>query len=119
MTEALLLLVAAGTLAGVWAWSTAGRERVTAEADRLCQELGLQKLDDSVALRAVQLRRHWGALRLVRIYRFEFTTNGQDRRGGDVALLAGQPWWAVVHTAEGPVHMDVGTRAPLRVIPPR
>ena len=107
MTEALLLLVVAGTLAGVWSWSTSGRERVIVEANRLCKELGLQKLDDNIALRAVSLRRHWGTLRLVRIYRFEFTGDGRERRTGDVALLGNAPWWAVVHLAEGPVHLDL------------
>ena len=118
MTEALLLLVVAGSVAGLWSWSTAGRERVMREADRLCKELGLQKLDDTIALRAVQLRRHWGALRVVRIYRFEFTTDGRERRQGDVALLGAAPWWAIVQLADGPLHVDLGPRpSALGVIP--
>lgn len=119
MTEALLLLLVAGSLAGLWAWSTEGRERVIPEADRLCKELGLQKLDDNIALRAVQLRRHWGALRVVRIYRFEFTTDGRERRAGEVALLGKAPWWAMVQLADGPLHVDLGPRARVLELTPR
>lgn len=119
MTEALLLLVVAGTVAGLWSWSTAGRERVIGEANRLCKELGLQKLDDNIALRVVTVRRHWGALRFVRIYRFEFTTDGRERRTGDIALLGNAPWWAVVHLADGPVHLDLGPGARVLEFIPR
>ena len=119
MTEALVLLVVAGALAGLWSWSVAGRERVIAAANRLCKELGLQKLDDNIALRGVTLRRHWGALRILRIYRFEFTVDGRERRTGDVALLGSAPWWAVVHLADGPVHLDLGPSAQVLEFTPR
>ena len=113
------MLVLAGALAGLWSWSTAGRERVVAEANRVCKELGLQKLDDNIALRSVTLRRHWGALRVVRIYRFEFSQDGRERRTGDIALLGNTAWWAVVHLAEGPVHLDLGQGAKVLEFIPR
>lgn len=66
------------------------REHVTAHARRLCEQHGLQLLDDSVALH--RLRASWrnGALHLTREYRFETSRGGDDRQPAGITLSGGR-----------------------------
>ena len=77
---------------GAWLWndSLRARERMLDTCARLCRELKVQFLDESVVL--VRLRLGWGRGRrpeLVRVYAFEFSGTGQDRWQGR-ATLAGR-----------------------------
>ena len=84
------LLVLALLLAAAWLWldSLKTREigvRAVAEA---CREEGLQFLDDTVAIRSLRLARDdAGRLRLRRVYVFEYSDTGDNRREGSVSLL--------------------------------
>jgi hypothetical protein len=85
---ALLLLVAA---AG-WFWndSLRARERMLETCARLCRELKLQFLDETVALARLGVTRGTrGSLEITRDYVFEFSGTGQDRWQGR-ATLAGR-----------------------------
>ena len=86
---ALLLLAAA---AGAWFWSDTlrAREALLATCRRLCRELSLQFLDDSVVLTRLKLGRGaQGWPEFTRDFEFEFSGTGQDRWHGR-ATLAGR-----------------------------
>lgn len=91
--ELFLLLLAAG---GIWLWldSLSAREVGVRAAQAGCAEEGLQFLDETVVIRSVRpARDDAGRLRLRRIYAFEFSETGHDRREGSVALLGHDVEW--------------------------
>jgi hypothetical protein len=82
---ALLLMAAA-----VWVWldSLGAREVGIRAAQSACAEEGLQFLDDTVAIRSLKLARDdEGRLRLRRVYVFEYSDTGDNRRAGSVTML--------------------------------
>jgi membrane protein implicated in regulation of membrane protease activity len=75
---------------GVWLWQAGLQawETARAAAARACQRSDVQLLDDTVALQRLWWRRDQnGRLRSERVYHFEFTDTGTDRRLGRVVLL--------------------------------
>lgn len=108
MREALLLLVIAGALFGLWHWSMNGRDRALAALRRVSRELSLQVLDDSLVLRGLRLTRDAaGRRQVLRIYRFDFTVDGRSRHSGDLALAGRSPQWALLRQADGDVYLDL------------
>lgn len=86
MTQLVALLVLAAV--GWWWWdSMQSREAAVAAARRACRTFSTQLLDDSVVLRRIRLRRHRGGLGLLRMYTFEFTREGDERRNGYASVL--------------------------------
>lgn len=85
--EIWLPLLAFMALIGTWYHVLRLRERATAHARRLCEQHGVQLLDDSVALH--RLRANWrrGALHVVREYRFDTSRGGDDRQSATITLL--------------------------------
>jgi hypothetical protein len=84
------LWATAGLGAVAWFWWDGLRKRETAirAARALCQQTGVQFLDDTVALARLRLRRD--AKQRVRFYRefcFEFSDTGDNRQPGRVYLL--------------------------------
>ena len=77
-------------LGGVWLWldSLKTREIGLRAAESACREEGLQFLDETVAIRSVRLARdEGGRLRLRRVYVFEYSDTGDNRREGSVTML--------------------------------
>lgn len=84
----LLLAAAAGFI--FWNDSLRARERMLVTCARMCRELKLQFLDETVSLSRLGLSRgSKGWPHFVRVYSFEFSENGQDRWAGR-ATLAGR-----------------------------
>ena len=84
----LLLLTVAGFL--FWNESLRARDRMLQTCARLCRELKLQFLDETVVLTRIRLARSTrGWPEFIRIYSFEFSGTGQDRWTGR-ATLAGR-----------------------------
>lgn len=84
------LLFLAMTAMAVWFWldSLKTREIGVTAARAACQEDGLQFLDETVVGTSVRLARdEAGRLRLRRVYTFEYSDTGNDRRSGSVTLL--------------------------------
>ena len=81
---AILILLLLG-----WFWldSLRAKELATAVSRAACERLGLQHLDQTVALRHIGLRRTPFGLRLRRVYSFDFSEEGAGRRSGHVALV--------------------------------
>ena len=87
LTELLFLVL---TAVGVWFWldSLKTREIGVHAARNACQEEGLQFLDETVVGQSLRLARDdAGRLRLRRVYAFEYSDTGNDRRSGSVTLL--------------------------------
>ena len=87
----LLELTVLGLLAAaIWLWlDSLGTREIGVRAVRTaCVEEGLQLLDDTVAIRSLRLARDDdGQLRLRRVYGFEYSDTGDNRRPGSVTLL--------------------------------
>ncbi len=78
--------------AGIWYWqdSLSSREITLKHCKRLCNEHGLQFLDQSVHVARHRLGRSINKkLCIRRFYAFEFSVNGVDRHHG-VAVVANQ-----------------------------
>jgi len=81
-------------LAGLaWAWVTTLRARECARdcAARWCRRQRLQLLDATVVPRALRMVRAGGGLQLQREFRFEVSTDRQDRNPGRIWMQAGRP----------------------------
>lgn len=77
-------------IGGLWLWldSLKAREIGVRAAQTACAEEGLQFLDDTVLINAFRLARDdEGRLRLRRIYAFEYSDTGDNRRSGSVSML--------------------------------
>jgi hypothetical protein len=85
--ELLGLIVLAG---GAWLWldSLKARDGGIAAARTACHAEGLQLLDDTVSLASLRpMRNDDGRLLLRRVYNFEYSDTGDNRRNGSVVLL--------------------------------
>lgn len=74
----------------VWVWldTLKAREACLRESRAACAADGLQLLDDTVAVSSVRpARDEEGRLRLKRVYRFEYSDTGNNRRQGAVTLI--------------------------------
>ena len=92
-----LLVVGLGLL--FWRDSLGAREQARAASSRACRQMGVQLLDDTVALERLWPRRDRdGRLKLERLYVFEFTDTGQRRQVGSVLLVG---WRVEVLHMEG------------------
>jgi hypothetical protein len=79
-------------VAGIWFWvdSLRARERALAAGRAACERNGLQLLDETVAGAGLRLARNEeGELRIRRVFVFEFSDNGNNRRRGSVVVLGG------------------------------
>lgn len=88
--ETISLLV---LLAAVWFWldSFKAREAAIRAARAACDAEDLLLLDDTVALGSLQPQRdEQGRLRLRRVYHFEYSDTGDNRRNGYATLLGSE-----------------------------
>ncbi|MCB1959354.1 MAG: DUF3301 domain-containing protein [Rhodocyclaceae bacterium] len=84
----LLPLAALGALAWFWMDSLRTRELALQAARSACARVGLQLLDETVAAeRTRPARNEDGQVCLRRVYRFEFSDTGDNRRPGSVVML--------------------------------
>jgi len=84
-----ILVATVVTVAVAYWWrALAARERALQAAQRRCERLGLQLLDDTVALRGLWFKRNErGQQTLWRAYGFEFSVTGGERYQGRVVML--------------------------------
>src|SRR5262245_61817151 len=86
---AALLLIAAGI--AFWIDSLRARERALAAGRAACERNGLQLLDETVAGSSLRLARDdAGSVRFRRVFVFEFSDNGNNRRRGSVVVLGAE-----------------------------
>jgi len=85
---ALLALVA---LAWLWYDSMRAREHAVAAGQAACARERLQFLDETVECTSVKPARNAaGRLQLRRVYRFEFSDDGSNRRSGSIVMLSAE-----------------------------
>jgi len=84
-----LAVVAVLAAAGWFLWSSlTAREAANAAIRPACRAEGLLFLDDTVALERIRPQRDaHGHLTLLRVYRFDYSDTGSNRRRGSVTLL--------------------------------
>ena len=83
---ATILLIVAGMY--FWIDSLRARERALAAGRAACERNGLQLLDETVAGAGLRLARNEdGELRIRRVFVFEFSDNGNNRRRGSIVVL--------------------------------
>ncbi len=81
-------LVLLGALGWFWLDGLKVRDAAMAAARRACESEGLQFLDDTVSFSGLKLERDDdGALRLRRVFDFEYSDTGDNRRRGSVVML--------------------------------
>jgi hypothetical protein len=94
MLTPLILLIAFGLLALAWSEARAAAEQARAHGREACANAGVQWLDQNVMLTRIGLRRASdGRLRVLRHYRFDYSTHGADRHQGSLALLGRELQW--------------------------
>ncbi len=74
----------------IWFWydTMQAREQAVLLGKRHCQNDGLQLLDETVSLSSLKVRRNRdGQMMFRRVYEFEFSDNGDNRRLGSITLL--------------------------------
>ena len=87
-TFELFIIAVLGLIAWFWLDTLRAREAGISAARQLCDKRNLQLLDDTVASEALRLARDdEGRVVLRRVYGFEFSDNGNNRRHGSVTLL--------------------------------
>ncbi|MBX3686434.1 MAG: DUF3301 domain-containing protein [Rhodocyclaceae bacterium] len=87
-TFELFIIAVLGLIAWFWLDTLRAREAGISAARQLCDKRNLQLLDDTVASESLRLARDdEGRVVLRRVYGFEFSDNGNNRRHGSVTLL--------------------------------
>ena len=81
---------ALAALAGWLAWDALrARERANDAMRAACRARGLFFLDDTVSLASLRpVRDEDGRMRLRRVYRFQFSDTGHNRRNGSITFVA-------------------------------
>jgi len=83
---AAIVLIVAGLY--FWIDSLRARERALAAGRAACERNGLQLLDETVVGAGLRLGRNdAGGLRIRRVFVFEFSDNGNNRRRGSIVVL--------------------------------
>jgi len=96
----LEIVAIAAVVAIAWFFwdSLKAREAANAAIRPACRAAGLLFLDDTVALDRIRpARDDDGRVRVARVYRFDFSDTGDNRRRGSVSLLGARV-----------LHVDVG-----------
>lgn len=80
-----LLLI--GAVVWLWLDSLKARDSAISAARNACGSEGMMLLDDTVAIASLKPDRDGdGQLRLKRVYEFEYSDNGNNRRKGSLVL---------------------------------
>jgi len=91
MEWSAVALLALAALAWLWYDSMRARERAVAAGQNACARDRLQFLDETVECTSVRPARDAeGRLQLRRVYRFEFSDDGNNRRAGSIVMLSGE-----------------------------
>ena len=85
MIELFIFLLVTGSIVAWWQLMQ-GRQKSRKVAGHVCQNHGLQLLDDTVSLSSVTWNCKGSDSRILANYSFEFATNGAMRRSGTVAI---------------------------------
>ena len=84
-----------GIFSIVWFWAsqTKAREQAILLGRRICNERDLQLLDETVAFNSMRPRWINSNILIERVFRFDYSTDGDDRHKGQLCLLASRVVW--------------------------
>lgn len=100
----LLTLASILALVAYWWDSARAHEATLIRCRQVCAEMGVQFLDQTVALRRLSMGRNArGAIVLHRWYSFDFSPNGHDRRPGLAHLRGRAVEFVRLEMPDGPV----------------
>jgi hypothetical protein len=102
--NSLLFLMLLAIIVWFWQENLRYREFAVRQCKRICQEMNLQLLDQTVALTSLKLRRDQNKnIKILRKYNFEISMDGANRCRGYIILLG----FNIIHTEfdlpDGPV----------------
>jgi len=101
VTGAVLLAILAG-LAWFWFDSLRARELALRTGARACTDINVQFLDQSVSVDQLRLGRDArGQLNFRRVFSFDFSDNGADRRRGKIVILGRYVQSVTLENADG------------------
>lgn len=108
MTQSdLLVWVLVAAVAAVFYDAMRLKNRATRTARRACGQHNLQLLDESVVLSSLRMQREnensWMPV-LLRVYRFEFSTDGSGRRQGWVKMRGARVTGVQLELEDGVLH---------------
>lgn len=108
MATPLILLALICVAALLWRDAMRARETATAVSRQVCRAYDVQFLDETVALRALGLKRGIsGRLQLRRVYQFEYSTDGRDRCPGSITLTGVQVDAIYIAPQTGPARNEL------------
>lgn len=116
-----MILILAAALATGWFWSDTlrARESMLRRCHRACDQLNVQLLDETVAVRRIGIgRTSRGRIALRRTYEFEFSADGEDRWPGRAILLGQVLETLQMEAPHGVTIMNDPSLSPIRVNPP-
>ncbi len=91
MIVQLLVIAVVATVAYIWWGNTSTREIALRVAKSACEKGDVQLLDDTVSLKKYRLvRDHTGSTKIARLYTFEFSIGGNERKQGFVSFVGTQ-----------------------------
>ncbi len=86
--SSIILLILFGSIAWFWFDTLRCRETTKIVAQRLCKQLQLQLLDDTIIITKLRIKRNKnGRLSWQRSYQFEFSDGGNNRQKGIIIML--------------------------------
>jgi len=109
MTELLVFLLVAASVVAWWQLMQ-GRQIARRAAGEVCNNHGLQLLDDTVSLSSIAWNRRRSAARIQVNYGFEFAINGARRRSGVVTIGFPSSLSVVLELEEGRLMETLQTR---------
>jgi hypothetical protein len=107
MNDGFTLVALAAFGLWVWHWSSIAHERVLAISGEICRDLKLQRLDDTVALRRITVSLTGWRCAVRRIYSFDFSTTGEDRRRAEICLKSAILEWVRIDHPDGPILIQI------------
>ena len=110
MNDGTLLLLSLCGIAWFWHASRKAHEKALEISKVVCTDLKVQRLDEGVALR--QFKLHWSrhGLELVRVYSFEFSSDGVNRCRGEISLIGLSLTWVRIEHPDGDYFIDVAPK---------
>lgn len=88
------LLLFIGLVIAIWHNELRYREQAYRLATRLCAEQEVQLLDETIARLKTRLVWRTRSLAIERVYRFEFSRDGDERSSGHFAFRGRETLWA-------------------------
>lgn len=103
----VIALIAIFLATWFWVDTLHAREAALARVARICREMDIQLLDQTVRLGRMRLGRDRnGRLRIRRFYVFEYSINGADRWHGVAIVLARFVEYVHIEHPDGPIVME-------------